>query len=98
MRDKLNHLIRSQKRKYYNNFFEKMKNLWSQINSIIHKRKSHSGNMCLNIEGSIVIDPLEVGNKFNTFYTTFANKLVKKIAYCLGNYCVSRMDERGYKA
>ena len=71
MMDKLNHLIRSQKRKYYNNFFEKnknnMKKLWSKINSIIHKRKSYSGNMCLNIEGSIVTDPLEVGNKFDTF-------------------------------
>ena len=83
MRDKLNHLIRSQKRKYYNNFLEKnkknMKKLWSKINSIIHKRKSHSGNICLNIEGSIVTDPLEVGNKFNTFYTTVAQKLVDKM-------------------
>ena len=83
MRDKLNHLIRSQKRKYYNNFFEKnkknMKKLWSKINSIIHKRKSHSGNICLNIEGSIVTDPLEVGNKFNPFYTTVAQKLVDKM-------------------
>ena len=35
--------------------------------------------MCLNIEGSIVTDPLEVGNKFNTFYTTVAHKLVDKM-------------------
>ena len=56
-----------------------MKKLRPKINSIIHKRKSYSGNMCLNIEGSIVTDPLEDGNKFNIFYTAVAHKLVNKM-------------------
>ena len=35
--------------------------------------------MCLNIEGNILSNPHEVGNKFNTFYTTIAQQLVNKL-------------------
>ena len=35
--------------------------------------------MCLNVDGTIISHPFEVGNKFNTFYTTVAQKLVDKM-------------------
>ena len=35
--------------------------------------------MCLNVDGAIISDPYEIGNKFNTFYTTVAQKLVDKM-------------------
>ena len=63
-----------------------MKRLWPKINSIIHKRKSHSDNMSLNIERSIVTDPPEVGNKFNTFYITVAQKSVDKMKPLVTRY------------
>ena len=43
MRDKINHLLRSEKQKYYSTYFdnnkENMKKIWSKINCIIHKKK-----------------------------------------------------------
>ena len=83
MRDKINHLLRSEKKKYYNKYFESnknnMKKIWSKINHIIHKRKTSTNTMCLNADGTIISDPFEVGNKFNTFYKTVAQKLVDKM-------------------
>ena len=42
-RDKINHLIRSEKRKYYNKFFrdnlDNNKKIWQQVNKIINKKK-----------------------------------------------------------
>ena len=80
MRDKINHLLRSEKQKYYNTYFERnktnMKKIWSKINCIIHRKKNTSSNICLNIDGNIISNPYEVGNKFNTFYPTVAQKLV----------------------
>ena len=83
MRDKINHLLRSEKKKYYNKYFESnknnMKKIWSKINHIIHKTKTSTNTMCLNVDGTIISDPFEVGNEFNTFYTTVAQKLVDKM-------------------
>ena len=74
MRDKINHLLRSEKQKYYSTYFdnnkENMKKIWSKINCIIHRKKTSSNGMCLNIEGNIFSNPHEVGNKFNIFYKT----------------------------
>ena len=83
MRDKINHLLRSEKKKYYNKYFKSSKNnmkkVWSKINHIIHKRKTSTNTMYLNVDGAIISDPFEVGNKFNTFYTIVAQKLVDKM-------------------
>ena len=83
MRDKINHLLRSEKKKYYNKYFESnknnMKKILSKINHIIHKRKTSTNAMCLNVDGTIISDPFEVGNKFNTFYTTVPQKLVDQM-------------------
>ena len=43
MRDKINHLLRSEKQKYYSTYFENnkenMKKIWSKINCIIQRKK-----------------------------------------------------------
>ena len=90
MRDKINHLLRSEKQKYYSTYFdnnkENMKKIWSKINCIIHRKKTSSNGMCLNIEGNIISNPQEVGNKFNIFYTTIAQQLVNKLPPAKINY------------
>ena len=63
-----------------------MKKIWSKINCIIHRKKTSSNGMCLNIEGNILSNPHEVGNKFNTFYTTIAQQLVNKLPPAKTNY------------
>ena len=97
MRDKINHLLRSEKKKYHNKFFENnknnMKKIWFKINHIIHKRKLNTNSMCLNVDGAIISDPYEIGNKFNTFYTTVAQKLVDKMKKPVTDYSDYLKDE-----
>ena len=78
MRDKINHHLRPEKQKYYNTYFERnnMKKIWSKINCIIHRKRIP---LAIYINGNIISNPYEAGNKFNTFYTTVAQKLVNKL-------------------
>ena len=43
------------------------------------KRTSSSGNIGLKIDGELSFDKLKVDEKFNSFYTTVASKLVEKL-------------------
>ena len=56
-----------------------MTKIWNKINQIIHRQKSNSSGLCLNLDGNILSDSYEIGNRFNTFYTTVAQKLVDKM-------------------
>ena len=83
MRDKINHLLRAEKRNTITQYFEQnrsnMKKIWNKINQIIHRQKSNSSGLCLNVDGNILSYSYEIGNRFNTFYTTVARKLVDKM-------------------
>ena len=84
-RDKLSHLIRSSKRQYYNNYFEKnkqnMKKVWSKINSLLHRKKDNNGVTSIMTKSGLISDTHKIGNEFNAFYTTVATPLVKKLKY-----------------
>ena len=43
------------------------------------KGKASSGNIGLKIDGELSFDKLKVAEKFNSFYTTVASKLVEKL-------------------
>ena len=43
------------------------------------KGKSSSGNIGLKIDDELSVDKLKVAEKFNSFYTTVAPKLVEKL-------------------
>ena len=43
------------------------------------KGKVSSINICLNIGGEVCVDKGAVAEKFNSFYTTVASKLVEKL-------------------
>ena len=82
-RDKINHLIRKNKRHYHNKFFEEnknnMKKIWKKINCLINKKEKAQENICLSSKGLFTSDPKEVANRFNLFFTTIAQKLVDKM-------------------
>ena len=86
-RNKINHLIRSSKNNYYNKIFnenkQNMKKTWIEINNILHKKNNKSSSqICIIDNGQLINDHKNVGNKFNNFFTTIANKLVGKIPQC----------------
>ena len=63
-----------------------MKKIWNKINQIIHRQKSNSSGLCLNVDGNILSDSYEIGNRFNTFYTIVTQKLVDKMNKPLTTY------------
>ena len=82
-RDKINHLIRKNKKNYYCKYFNKssqnIQKMWQQINKILHKNKNKDHVTCIKTEKEIISDPFATGNKFNEFYTCVTSKLVSKI-------------------
>ena len=83
-RDLLNRLIRKNKRTYYNNYFRSninnIKKIWTGINELTNRKPKNSReNITLTINEEIVSDPTKVANHFNTFFTSVAKKLTKKM-------------------
>ena len=78
-RDKINHLIRSEKRKYYDKFFknnlDNSKKIWQQVNKIINRKKNKDEIIGIGKGNAIETDTIEIGNVFNKFYTTIAKKI-----------------------
>ena len=77
-------MTRESKKAYYENYFTKhasnSKKVWQGINDLLHKnRKGTNNEIYLNENGQIITDQKIVANKFNTFYTNIAQKLVDKI-------------------
>ena len=66
-REKINHLIRKCKKKYYTDFFQKaaqdMKK-WKQVNSIIHKGKHKDVIICIKTAKGFDSDPHRTANCF----------------------------------
>ena len=83
-RNRLNHIIRSTQRQYYQDQLEQNKtNLrksWSIINSVINRnKKTRIKTESLNINGLKTSDPAEIVNFFNHYFTNIGLTLDKKI-------------------
>ena len=82
-RDQINHLIRISKRNHYKKYFKdnsaNIKKIWKGVNELINKNAKNNKSICLNVNNKIIWDPKEVSNKFNKFFTTMADNLVKKL-------------------
>ena len=82
-RNRINHLIRHTRRLHYNKFFEEnktnSKKIWSEINTILHRKNIGRPQISLKDENAFYSNPLDVANKLNNFYTSVADKLVKKL-------------------
>ena len=83
-RNKINHLLRKSKKEYYSKYFEKnaknAKKTWKQINTIVNKIKTSNIITCIETNDMLYeTDPLKIGNKFNEYFSTIAQKLVDQI-------------------
>ena len=83
-RNKLNHIIRTSKNIYYNNYFNKFKRnskkVGDGINHILARKKKLSNNKINIIENnSLITDQTEVANRFNTFFTNIGPSLSENI-------------------
>ena len=83
-KNKLNHLIRIAKRKYYDTKFESAKNdlrtTWKLLNEVIIKRKSKSPlPSSFASEGKTITDPVEIADKFCKFFTNIGSYLARAI-------------------
>ena len=76
--------IREAKQKYYETCFDKykydMKNTWSTINSILHRKKLKKMFPDYFVDnGRIIKDKIKIANKFNSFFTSIGPNLAKNI-------------------
>ena len=78
-RNKLNHLLRITKKRYYKTKFE-ARQTWALINEVINKKKSASILPDAFIHNNEEItDPVEIANKFNEYFTNVGPNLASKI-------------------
>ena len=83
-KNKLNHLIRSAKRSYYDNKFESAKQdlrlTWKLLNEVINKHKSTpSLFLSFKSEGRSITDPVEVADRFCKYFTNIGPNLASAI-------------------
>ena len=66
--------------KYFETNFNNSKKLWKGINEIIHNKSNRAAaDIYLDDNGKIITDQKQVANRFNKFYTTVANNLLKDL-------------------
>ena len=82
-RNKLNHLLRSAERKYYQDILKEhrsnVKRCWQIIKLIINKNKNVSVNKRFKHNGKIVEDGKEIADRFNNFFVNVGSTLAKAI-------------------
>ena len=83
-KNKLTHLIRIAKRKYYDSKFENARNdlktTWKLLNEVINKRKSKSSlPTSFKSEGRTLTDPIEIADRFCKYFTNIGPNVAKSI-------------------
>jgi hypothetical protein len=99
-KNKLNHLLRSAKRLYYEERFEStktnIKTTWKTLNEIINKKprkKSLPSVFIANNQN--IVNPLNIANRFCDYFTNIGPNLANNIpassqipsSYLTGNFC-----------
>ena len=83
-RNKINHLLKLSKRKYYNQYFlensNDIKRVWNGIKQIIHCKPKASQKAVKIIKNNIeLIDPLKIAEAFNTYFSNVGSNLADLI-------------------
>ena len=82
-RNKLNHILRSAERKYYQDLLiehkTNVKKSWQVIKGIINKRKYRPKNTKFKHNGAIIEDGKLVVDKFNKYFVNVGESLAKSI-------------------
>ncbi len=76
--------IKISKRRYFNWYFntniDNSKKIWKGINEIVNNKSSRDNEeIYLDVDGNIITDQKTVANKFNKYYTSVADNLVRKL-------------------
>ena len=83
-RNKINHLLKLSKRKYYNQYFlensNDIKRVWNGIKQIIHCKPKASQKAVKIIKNNVeLIDPLKIAEAFNTYFSNVGSNLADLI-------------------
>ena len=107
LRNKANSTIVNAKKTFFKSSLENNKNdsksLWKCLKGLglPSKRGQTSSNIGLNVDGNIIFDKSIVSEKFNSFYTSVADKLVSKLPSCLNifgsNFVFNYYSSKGVK-
>ncbi len=93
VRNRVQRDIKRAKANYFQDKIEEYKNnskkLWSVFKSLGYSKKGSDANVVLEIDGEICSDNSKIANFINTFYTTVASCLVKKLPQATGLYNVA---------
>ena len=83
-RNKLNQMIRSAKRKHFQDVLlehkSNLKKSWQVIKTVINKRKYTPVNTKFKVNGATTNDGNVIANKFNTFFVNVGTVLANSIA------------------
>ena len=83
-RNKLNHILRSAERKYYQDLLIKhkanVKKSWQIIKGIINKRKYRINDTKFKHNGAIIEDGKFVADKVNKYFVNVVESLAKSIS------------------
>ena len=77
-------------REYFQKRAKNSKETWNKINQIVNNKKSGSDNIYLSKNGIIITDQKQMGNQFNNYFVTVAEKLTEKIGQKNNKYYSSR--------
>ena len=90
LRNKVQRDVRKAKANYFKDKVEEYKSdpkLWQQLKSLGYSFKSKDqSNVVINIDGKLCFNSSTVVNYINTFYTTVASTLVKKLPPAFGKF------------
>ena len=83
-RNKLNHLLKVSKRKYYNEYFlvnvNDSKRIWNGIKQIVHFKPETSQKIIKIVKNNIEVnDPETIADAFNTYFANVGTNLAKEI-------------------
>ena len=86
-KNEITNLTRQSKKAYYDKYFTENKNnlkkIWQGIKNIINiKSKNQDHPTCLISEEKTISDPTEMAGKFNDFFTSVADNILKKKEIC----------------
>ena len=86
IKNEITFLTRQSKQTYYEEYFIKhkknLKKTWQGIKEIINiKSKNYDHPSCIIHEDRSITDPVEMANKFNDFYVSIADNILKERKY-----------------
>ncbi len=93
LRNRVQRDVKQAKATYFQEKIEEYRNnsrkLWSIFKSLGYSNKGSESNIVLKIDKEICSDNVKIANYINSFYTTVASSLVKKLPTATGVYSTS---------